>query len=667
MTPHPFFESHRSTAKGIDCGRLPGVLGARCSNSKCIVSQCVGSWKFSHDNSECVNASFVPELAINPGAGSLRMRRERRRDEPLASTDASVVVNSALLPQLTALVNHVLDLDRASSDVRASSQGSGSSPSIDHAHLINAVNEATSDILKSPTVASVDKLVHTSTLLKDLLGGCGCVDALGLGSLVHYLDKVIDAALALQKWCEDNPMTVPAHPSGSGHGSSTPPNTSNGATVLGLDDLLAGLLLSSVKSHVDVEGLGSGLNKPLNDLLNSLGIGPANVHPRTLDQASTNVSLNTNVQVDKAILNQINALATLVIQLKNDSRLPTPAFDSSSVALAAPGRLPGPVPPIDENLVDAIIQATASLLKSAYVSSLLVNLNMLIDVNSLVASTLAGCGCVDDLGLAKFVEDLEKVIAATLATKDWCAHHPVVVGPSSGSGPSSNMPSPHAHGHDDILGVPIDLGLEDLLTDLGLDVKGDVDTNVELQGFVNSLVQVVLDLQGDSASLPSSPSLPPHPSTGPHDPHAVVSQGLVDAVIQATGSLLYSATDSELLSNVDALLKINAVLGNALSGCECVDDLGLGHLVEDVEQIVKAALAVKNWCNGHGSPTSSSGGTGNHVSPSTPVSINAEDLLKSLGLNSLIKVDGIVSGLGNTISQPVNSLIASLGLGGMKR
>jgi hypothetical protein len=578
------------------------------------------------------------------------MRKERRRDELLASTNlnTNVVVNSDLLPLLADLVDFVLDLGRASSNVPAS-RDSESSLSIDHANLVNAVIAATADILKSPTIAYINNLVQTSTLLSDLLGGCSCVDALELGSLVHYLDKVIEAALAIQKWCGHNPVTVP---SGPGHVSSPPTslqNTSSNATVLSLDDLLAALGLSPVKSEVHVGGLGPGLNLPLNDLLNSLGMGPANIHPRAVDHASTNINANTNVQVDQAFVNHIKALVTLVVVLKNDSPLPAPALDSPSIVLPVLASISVPLPPVDEHLVDAIIQATANLLQSAYVSSLLDNLSALIDVNSLVANTLAGCDCVEDLGLARFIENLNKVLAATLGVKDWCAHHPIVVGPTPSG--SSSVPGPHSHGHNDILGIPINLGLDDLLAALGLNVKSNVDANVELQDAVNSLVQLVLNLQSGSTSLPQSPSSP----------------SLVDALVQATGSLLRSLTGPELLFNIDALLQTTASLGDTLSG----DGLGLGHLAEDVNEILKATLGIKSWCGDHGysaSPDSgsSSGGSG-HGSGASPVIINAEDLLKSLGLENLVKVDGIVGGLGDAFSQPVNTLLGSLGLGGVKR
>ena len=614
---------------------------------------------------------MAPPPAMNPSVSSLRMKREKRRDEPLVSANAHVVINSDLVRLLGDLVNLVLDLGRSSLDVPTSSHSPDTPPSIDHASLIDAVITATGNIIKSPSVANVDNLLHTSTLLGDLLRGCDCVDVLGLRSLAHCLDKVIDAALGIQKWCKQNPITVPAH---TGHGSSalTSSNTPNSNAVLDLDDLLAALGLGQIKSVTTVGELGPGLNKPLNDLLNNLGIGPANVHPRALNHASTNV----DVQIDEAFLNRIKDFVTLVVKLQNDSPLLTPSFDGRAIALpVVRARRYGPVQ-VDEKLVHAIVQATANLLKSAYLSSLLDNINALIDLSSLAVSTLTGCGCVDDLGLATLVKDLEKVMAATLGLKDWCAYHPVIVVPNTG--PPSNAPP---HGHDEILGTPIDLGLDSLLASLGLNVDGNVDTNVELQGLVNVLVQLVLQLRNDSTSLPPSPTSSSHTSTGTHSPPMVISLDGVDAMFQATGSLLQTLTGSELLSSVDTLLEITTSLGDTLSGCRCVEDLGLGRLVKDVEEIVKAALAVKNWCVDQGYPVSPGSGTGSggavhgpasdgaesHPSPSTPIILNAEGLLRSLGLNHLVKVDGIVGGLGNVINNPINSLLAGLGLGGGKR
>jgi hypothetical protein len=795
------------------------------------------------------------------------MRKERRRDELLTSANTKVVINTDLVPKLTGLVNLVLDLGQTSSDVPTPHHSPNSSLFIDQANLIHAIVAATSDILKSPTVtslvANINQLVHITTLLRDLLGGCGCVDAYGLGSLVDYLDQVIDATLAIQQWCEGNPVAVTAHSSGTT--SSPVPNASDSAVVIGLDDLLAALGLG--KSHVDVVGLGPGLNKPLNDLLNCLGIGPdnfhpqpgsptsgeatvlvdahlhdqikalvdlvvklettigpslpaatsptwptdltslvvvttsdllhsntvtglvasidllvditnrlldglqgcgciddlglgsledylqqivratlglqswcahhpvgtptsrpeaghssstsppipntsnnalvvglddllnalfldshgtkidvfglgaalntpvntllnglklgpANVHPRALGDASTNVDGNANVRVDGALLGHVKALVRLVISLKHGSPLPAPGPNSPSIVLPIPERGVGPAPPVDENLVDAVVQATVNLVKSPDVSSLVHNLNVLINVNSFVTSTLQGCGCIDNLGLWNFVKDLEKVTAQTLAVKDWCAHYPVTVATRCESESPGNVLSPRSQS--DILSIPIDL-----LAELRLDLKRDVDSNAELQSFVNALVQVVLNLQLDSTSLPPSPTPSPHHSNSIYG--SPPGLGLVHSVIQTTGALLQSSTYFELLSNVDALLDVNALLDDTLD-----EDLGLGHLVKYVQEITNAALAVKDWCGDHGHPTSPDSGSapgtinghGGHgsgpsdpPSPPIPIMFNGEELLSSLDPDHLFKIEGVVGG----IAKPVNSLLASLGLGSVRR
>ena len=614
---------------------------------------------------------------VNPGpeVGTLRMRRERRRDEPLgaqASTNADVVLSSDLLSQLETLVDFVLKL-RAS--VPASSGGSSSS-SVDYVKLVDDIIEATANLLESPTVGSIDNLVRTSTLLKDLLGNCGCVDTLGLNSLLKYLDNVVDAALGIQQSGLSLPMTTPHSTVSSPTPSSKPKLNANGDTVIGLDDLLRSLGLSSVKSDVLVGGLGEELNGSLNGLLNGIGIGPSNVRARAAADASPDVDTNVDAVVDGNLLGLIKVLVKLVVKLKtSDSLLPAPADNGSSTSLPAPGS--GPAPPIDRNLINAIVQATADLLEAKNVASLINSLNVLINTNAVVTSTLGDCECVDDLGLGELVKDLDKVVDSTLGLKDWCADHPVVVGPIP-SGPGTPSPS---GGRPNILGIPIDLGLDNLLTLLGVDLStvSDVDVDVDLQGLVNSLVQLVAGLQTDSTSLPassSSTSLPESPSStslpetpsstslpGSSDPSNDSVQDLVATLVQATGYLLQSSTNADLLASVNAVLDVSTSLGVDLG------DLGLDDLVKQVDDIVDTALGVKAWCGDNGNATSPDTGNrgGSPTSASTPIIINAQDLLKSLGLDNLITIDGTIGGLGDLLTKPVNSLLQSLGLGGVKR
>jgi hypothetical protein len=184
-------------------------------------------------------------------------------------------------------------------------------------------------------------------------------------------------------------------------------------------------------------------------------------------------------------------------------------------------------------------------------------------------------------------------------------------------------------------------------------------------------VQIVLNLQLDSTSLPPSPTPPPHHSNSTYG--SPPGLGVVHSVIQTTGALLQSSTYFELLSNVDALLDVNALLDDTLD-----EDLGLGHLVKYVQEITNAALAVKDWCGDHGHPTSPDSGSapgtinghGGHgsgpsdpPSPPIPIMFNGEELLSSLDPDHLFKIEGVVGG----IAKPVNSLLAGLGLGSVRR
>jgi hypothetical protein len=87
----------------------------------------------------------------------LRMRKERRRDDLLTSANTKVVINTDLVPKLTGLVNLVLDLGQTSSDVPTPPHSPNSSLFIDQANLIHAIVAATRDILKSPTVTSLNR------------------------------------------------------------------------------------------------------------------------------------------------------------------------------------------------------------------------------------------------------------------------------------------------------------------------------------------------------------------------------------------------------------------------------------------------------------------------------------------------------------------------------
>ena len=249
--------------------------------------------------------------------------------------------------------------------------------------------------------------------------------------------------------------------------------------------------------------------------------------------------------------------------------------------LPAPGS--GPAPPVDRSQINAIVQSTVNLGKVDDVTSLIDSLNALINTNTIVATMLGDSRCVNDLGLGDLMKYLDKVVDLMLGLKDWCVNHPVVVGQIP-SGPSRQP---------NILGVLINLGLSNLLTVLHVDL--DVVTDVDLQGLVNSLVQLVVNLQTDSesTSLPASPlstSLP-ESSSGPSNNSI---QDPVNELVQATAYLIQFLMNANLLARVNALLNVSTLLGVNLG------NLGLDKLVKQMDDIVNTALGVKSWCRNHG-------------------------------------------------------------------
>lgn len=658
MISHPFKDTSQLTPRGKDCGHLPGVVAAECSNSHCVVSQCQNGWTLNYNRKGCIGEP-------SKESRTSRMRKERRRNDSL-DANGNVVVDSELKVQLKNLVALVVDLvaDAASFPNPAPKPSPGSPPSPNYVDLVNAIAYATANILRSPTVSSfmksINDIAYLTALLDTELSKCGCIGSLGLQKLVDDLLKVIESVRGVQSWCRAHPVGTPTHPSGPrpGPGSTLPPNNSNDAIIIGLDDLLAELGLSSVKIDLLIGILGPGLNQPVNKLLTGLGIGPPNVRPR-------GDSLDVTTFVDMELLDQIKAIVNLTLTLKDDSTgLPAPPGIP-----AIPGTDPTTLP-IDRNLVDAILQALANLLASTRVLILLDNIDALVDITTVVASTLGEC---DSLELGTVVTDVKNILNASLGLQSWCSNHPVLV-PSPGTIPGS-LPAPpgpsnpsvpgssHPTNPDSILGLPIDLGLGDLLASLGI----NLDTNVTLQGLVNALVKLVVKLQDDLNILPApSPSPRTHTPSPPHRTPIPLDKSLVDAIVNITGELLLSQTGDDILANIEALLNLSVDLGDALNGCGCIGDLGLEGLVKDVYRLVDRLLAIKHWCgdHAHGGPAHPGHGSGDG-----PIIIDAAKLLSSLGLDGLLKVNGVVDlgdGL-NSLNKPVNGLLKSLGLGGVRR
>lgn len=444
--------------------------------------------------------------------------------------------NSDLKAQIEGVVNLVVGLNDACQALPTPD----TTPAVDYKALVQATVDAATNLVNSNTVATVvanvNALVDVNTGFKDELNGCGCVEHLGLAALVVRLDAVLQAALDLQRWCDENPVGIPVLPEIPEPGTSLPhtpspiPNTSDLAIDLDLDALLEVL---------------AGLTS----------------------QAGLLLDVDAIVLVNVDAIQKISAVAQLILDLSaGATSLPPPPAGSSPIPIPIVG---APELPVDTNLAQVIVQAAINLLNSSTIVDVLANIQALIDVNAVVAHTLTNCGCVNGMGLVSFVGTLDAVGQAALDLKN-----------------SINLDA-------DVLGT-VDLGLGGLLADLVacLDIVGDLTANVDLQTKLAGIVKIIVGLQGQTLAIPNLlPSIPSVPSPG------LPNRDVLVTVIRATATVLASVTIPELLANVDALVIANVVLGNTLDGCRCVDALGLGDVKSGLDVVSDAATDLQEWCN----------------------------------------------------------------------
>ena len=409
-----------------------------------------------------------------------------------------------------------------------------------------------------------------------------------------------------------------------------------------------------------------------------------------------------NVNISSGLLTQIITIVDLVLKLPSlapASSQPTSATSSSKILA----------------LLDEITHNTLSLLNSTTVSSLVESTDVLLSTCKLLSSVLANCGCVQVFGIAELVQELNQLVNATLSMQNWCNNNPIVPGnpTSAGNGhqPSSfNSPE-----------QPIVIGLSSLLSSLGLNgisgvvvgglgnglsgtVNGilnglslgpnnynitSVNSNVtiapDILAQIVGLVDLVLNLQGDSGSLPPLPASSsgshiqstshPAPTASSHPPSGTpsVNVGLIAAIVKATLDILQAPTVSSLVSAVDGLVNVNGLVKDALAQCACIDALGLRPFLANLDAIANAALELQNWCHNHlvSVPPSSTPASVPHSAPATtninddPIIVGLSDLLTSatLGLLGPVTAGATVDGLGSGLSDTVNGLLTGLGIG----
>lgn len=343
------------------------------------------------------------------------------------------------------------------------------------------------------------------------------------------------------------------------------------------------------------------------------GGGPSNLKLRKVlkrEDSTTNVVANANVSSD--LVAKIGAIVSLISGLE-DTPSQIPASSSSSAAI---------IP----DLLGGVNNATSTLIASTNVPSLLTNLDALLNVSSLLNSTIRSCGCGRDLGPADLEDALGNIVTALLNLKIWCSHN-----------------------------VPSDLNLSGLLSGLGLGLNNSTVAavvNSDLVGQIKSLVGLVVSL----ASSSISPS-----STSPSNLSSI-NTNITNSIVNATVHILNATTVSSLVSSIGGLVNANGLASSSLIHCECVSSLGLGTFVANLAQIANAALKMQDWCDTY--PVANISATGNSSTGASTSNSNTGELSIDLGLSNLLGLLGTVeSGVAVRVSGTVTNTLAN-GLSG---
>ncbi|KAG6837407.1 hypothetical protein H0H93_010025 [Arthromyces matolae] len=600
-------------------------------------------------------------------------------------------------PGLTDTTNKLLgSLGIGPGNVKLGARGSATTSSPE---LLKQQTKAFVDTSSLPSTSDAPVTVGLDALANDLLNGLGIsthdthADVFGLGpGLTDTTNKLLGGlgigpgnvqsrALGSATSTTSNPELLKQ--TKAFVDTSSLPETSDRPITAGLDDLANGLLsglgISTHNTHADVYGLGSGLTDATNELLGGLGIGPGNVHSRALGSPTFTTALNPE------LLKMTRTLVDSVVALKDKKpNLPPP----QSSRFAASGS-----PPVDYNLINAILQAVVNLLKSTTVSSFAQNADTLVDVNKIVASLLRSCDCLDVLGLSGLLEYLDAVLNAALGIQNWCSHNPIgvplpassgvpVPRPTTTASPATPPLNPASSANLLDTTIILDLDLNALLENLGLGPSsggGLPDLNSLLGGLlgniktpanntngaplntgnlvdpallsqIEQLLKLTVALLSESGVLPSSSS---SPATGT----LPIDGNLIAGIVQAVLDLLNSGTVGDLLRNLHLVAGSSTGVSDAIGGCKCSEQLGLGGLVKAVDSLLAATLNTLTWCSGNpvipGAPPNPHSSlptttTSVHSPVPTTIAVGPNSNLLDLVIN--LNVDGTLDGLVNALT-----------------
>ncbi|KAF8816459.1 hypothetical protein BYT27DRAFT_6447209 [Phlegmacium glaucopus] len=358
--------------------------------------------------------------------------------------------------------------------------------------------------------------------------------------------------------------------------------------------------------------------------------GPPKLREVLMREDSLVINAAANADLNSELLAKIGAIVKLVSGFSGlDCDLSPSQIPASSSSSAV----------VISDLLNGVSNATSTLIASTTIPSLLNNLDHLLNVSSLLSSTISSCGCETDLGLTGIEDALNNIVAASLNLESWCAQN-----------------------------VPIDFNLSGLLSELGLNtstVAVGAAVSSDLVDQIKSFVGLVVGLAGVSSSLP-----PPSPGSGgvPMSPtdRSSINTNIINSIINATADIINAPTATLLVSGIGALVNVTGLASSLLDHCGCVNALGLGPLSANLAQVVNAALGMKVWCDTY--PVASipkSPATGSpSAGASTSVS-NTDNLPIDVGLSNLLGLLGLVGygvaigGLGTDTSTLASGLLGT--------
>ncbi|PPQ69711.1 hypothetical protein CVT25_012974 [Psilocybe cyanescens] len=360
-------------------------------------------------------------------------------------------------------------------------------------------------------------------------------------------------------------------------------------------------------------------------------------------------------------------------------------------------------------LLEGVNADTAGLVTSTSILTVVSYANNLLNMSSLLRSTVNDCHCVTSLGIQTFSSDVDDLVNGIGRLLTLCKEHPNGgLTPPLSLGSSASVPSSSP----DASGLPIIVGLTTLLSSPGksgvvIDGLVGPDTAKSVNNILNGLnlgpanykrqvvppisavvnatvggnsgllnqltviVNLVINLTGSApAASPTVASSSTAQSVGSTGSTSSLSNCLIDPIIFATLyqysiNLIASPDLDSFCRNTGTLYAAECSLRDLFNECPYVDTLGLEGIEADLLLVIEETQYLDDWCianiapghggnsgAGHSSPVSTPASTSTPSSSiaGTIVSVSGGVSASSVGVSS-----GVVFVSGSTTSRAVSA------------